>query len=249
MRRVLRIARVSTGLTAGLAGVLAFALANPGTAGSAVARTPAATRGPVSVAGSVPTAPSIPAPSESAPSEPAPATTTARPTPAPSFRRPARVSRSLRRKVVKAPRRPAGVTVAGDWVRPNNGPETSCFCMRWGSMHKGIDLAGKLGSPIRAVGAGVVLKAGPASGFGNWVVIQHANGDVSIYGHMRYFFVHAGEHVTAGEKIALVGDQGFSTGPHLHFEVHRGGLAGPAIDPVPWLRARGITVGPLDRNG
>ena len=142
-----------------------------------------------------------------------------------------------------------GQTVPGTWILPNGGPMTSCFCMRWGTLHAGIDLAGPLGSPILAVGNGTVIAAGPASGFGNWVVIQHSNGDVSIYGHMKYFFVHKGQKVTAGEKIAVVGDQGFSTGPHLHFEVHKGGLAGPKIDPVPWLRARGITVGPLNKNG
>ena len=173
-----------------------------------------------------------------------------------------RVSRSVRRSISvpaaghiskaaanHVPAMKPGQTVPGTWILPNGGPMTSCFCMRWGTLHPGIDLAGKLGSPILAVGDGTVLQAGPAEGFGNWVVIQHANGDVSIYGHMKYFFVHAGQKVTAGEKIAVVGDQGFSTGPHLHFEVHQGGLAGPKIDPVPWLRARGIIVGPMNKNG
>jgi murein DD-endopeptidase MepM/ murein hydrolase activator NlpD len=164
--------------------------------------------------------------------------------------RPDRVSRSARildrtPKVLTKP----GQTVPGVWVKPNTGPMTSCFCMRWGEMHWGIDLAGPLGSPILAVGDGVVLQAGPQEGFGNWVVIQHSNGDVSIYGHMRYYFVHAGEKVKAGQKIALVGSEGQSTGPHLHFEVHKGGLNGTKIDPVPWLKARGIDVGPYDPNG
>lgn len=155
-------------------------------------------------------------------------------------------SRPARKPV--AARRP-GQIVPGSWRKPNSGPMTSCFCLRWGTMHEGIDLAGPLGSPILAVGAGTVLQAGPQSGFGNWVVIRHANGDVSIYGHMRFFFVHAGEHVAAGQKIALVGSEGQSTGPHLHFEIHRGGFTGPPIDPVPWLKARGIRVGPYDPNG
>ena len=142
-----------------------------------------------------------------------------------------------------------GQTVPGTWIRPSNGRYTSCFCARWGSFHGGIDLAGKLGTPILAVGDGTVIKAGPASGFGNWVVVQHGNGDVSIYGHMKYFFVHVGQKVTAGAKIAVVGDQGFSTGPHLHFEVHRGGLGGTKINPIPWLEARGIVIGPLSKDG
>ena len=160
-----------------------------------------------------------------------------------------RVSRGKRTATVPKILTKPGQTVAGVWVKPNTGPMTSCFCMRWGEMHWGIDLAGPLGSPILAVGDGVVVAAGPAEGFGNWVVIQHSNGDVSIYGHMRYYFVHVGQKITAGQKIALVGDEGQSTGPHLHFEIHKGGLNGVKIDPVPWLRARGISVGPYNPNG
>ncbi len=177
------------------------------------------------------------------------------PTIEPSLPRPVltRVSRSTRRAIGAAahhvPQLKPGQTVPGTWIRPSSGRYTSCFCSRWGSFHAGIDLASKLGTPILAVGDGTVLKAGPASGFGNWVVIQHSNGDVSIYGHMKYFFVHAGQKVKAGEKIAVVGDQGFSTGPHLHFEVHQGGLSGTKIDPIPWLKARGIVIGPLSKDG
>lgn len=147
------------------------------------------------------------------------------------------------------PRLKPGQTVPGHWVLPNPGPMTSCFCLRWGTMHEGIDLAGPLGSPILAVGDGVVLRAGSQDGFGNWVVIRHANGDVSIYGHMQYYFVRAGQHVRAGQRIALVGNQGYSTGPHLHFEIHRGALAGGPVDPVPWLRQRGVAAGPFNPNG
>jgi murein DD-endopeptidase MepM/ murein hydrolase activator NlpD len=166
---------------------------------------------------------------------------------------PSRVSRSTRRSIGpvahQVPLLKPGQTVAGTWIRPSSGRYTSCFCGRWGSFHAGIDLASKLGTPILAVGDGTVVKAGPASGFGNWVVIEHSNGDVSIYGHMKYFFVHAGQKVKAGEKIAVVGDQGFSTGPHLHFEVHKGGLGGTKINPIPWLKARGIVIGPLSKDG
>jgi murein DD-endopeptidase MepM/ murein hydrolase activator NlpD len=128
------------------------------------------------------------------------------------------------------------------WVRPGTGVLTSCFCARWGTFHYGIDLAAPYGSPIYAAGDGVVIKAGPASGFGNWVVIQHANGDVSIYGHMYKYLVREGERVQAGQLIALVGSEGVSTGPHLHFEVHIGGMDGTRVDPVDWLAERGVTV-------
>ncbi len=137
-------------------------------------------------------------------------------------------------------------TVPGTWVRPSAGGESSCFCMRWGVMHDGIDLAGPMGSPILAVGDGVVVEAGPADGFGLWVVIRHSNGDLSVYGHMYHFYVTVGEHVVAGQHIADIGANGQSTGPHLHFGVMQGKLNGPYIDPVPWLKARGISVGPYN---
>jgi murein DD-endopeptidase MepM/ murein hydrolase activator NlpD len=142
--------------------------------------------------------------------------------------------------------RSATKPAAPHWVRPSAGAESSCFCMRWGTMHEGIDLAGPLDSPIVAVGDGVVVEAGPAAGFGLWVVIRHANGDYSIYGHMYTYYVTVGEHVRAGQHIADIGANGQSTGPHLHFGVARGSVQGPYLDPVPWLAARGIEVGPYD---
>lgn len=126
------------------------------------------------------------------------------------------------------------------WVSPVAGRLTSCFCMRWGVMHWGIDLAAPMLTPEYAVGDGVVLKAGAASGFGNAIYIQHPNGDVTLYGHMEVVEVAAGDIVTAGQEIAKLGQRGFSTGPHLHLEVHVGGIEGPKIDPIPWLAARGV---------
>jgi len=128
-------------------------------------------------------------------------------------------------------------------VLPTHGRLTTCFCMRWGQMHWGIDLAAPLGTPIYAATDGVVIRSGPASGFGNAVYIQDADGNVHIYGHMRYYNVHAGDLVHAGDQIAKVGSQGQSTGPHLHYEIHRGGMDGRPIDPQDYLAARGIRVG------
>jgi murein DD-endopeptidase MepM/ murein hydrolase activator NlpD len=139
-------------------------------------------------------------------------------------------------------------TVAGNWVRPSQGEMSTCFCMRWGVFHDGIDLAGPLGSPILATGDGVVLESGPAEGFGHWIVIQQSNGDVTIYGHMFSELVSKGDHVKTGDHIANIGDDGEATGPHLHFGVRKGGITGPYIDPVPWLRARGVTIGSYDPN-
>ena len=119
---------------------------------------------------------------------------------------------------------------------------TTCYCMRWGVMHEGIDLADPIGTPEYAAMDGVVLKAGPASGFGQAIYIQHQNGDVTIYGHMEKILVQEGQVVHAGDTIALMGSEGQSTGPHLHFEVHLGGMNGPKTDPIPWLAARGVIV-------
>jgi murein DD-endopeptidase MepM/ murein hydrolase activator NlpD len=119
---------------------------------------------------------------------------------------------------------------------------TSGFGSRWGTLHAGIDFAAPIGTPERAVMDGVVLRAGPASGFGLAVYVQHANGDVTVYGHMEQILVAEGQTVRAGDTIALLGNRGQSTGPHLHFEVHAGGIDGEKIDPIPWLHDRGIQV-------
>ncbi len=135
-----------------------------------------------------------------------------------------------------------GPVMSGSWALPVLGRFTSCFCSRWGTMHWGIDIAAPMYTPEYAAGDGVVVGAGPASGFGQAVYIQHDNGDVTVYGHMAVIEVVTGQRVSAGQEIALLGSQGFSTGPHLHFEVHVGGMGGPRVDPVLWLAERGIYV-------
>ena len=127
-------------------------------------------------------------------------------------------------------------------VLPTQGIMTTCFCQRWGQMHYGLDLAAPLGTPIYSAADGVVLQAGRKSGYGNAVYIQDADGNVHIYGHMRYYDVEAGDVVHAGDQIAKVGNEGFSTGPHLHYEIHRGGIDGRPIDPEAWLAERDIAV-------
>lgn len=129
---------------------------------------------------------------------------------------------------------------APETVKPTNGVFTSGFEVRWGTMHKGIDLAAPLGTPIVAAQSGTVIDAGPASGFGNWVRIKHDDGTITVYGHMQTIDVTVGQIVTAGQKIAGVGNLGFSTGPHCHFEVYPDGTN--AIDPAGWLAERGVTL-------
>ena len=126
---------------------------------------------------------------------------------------------------------------------PTQGRLTTCYCMRWGQMHYGLDIAAPLGTPIYSAADGVVLKAGRVSGFGNAVYIQDADGNVHVYGHMRFYDVEAGQIVHAGDQIAKVGNEGYSTGPHLHYEIHRGDMDGRPLDPEDWLAERGVSVG------
>jgi len=126
------------------------------------------------------------------------------------------------------------------FVKPAEGTFTSGFGSRWGTTHYGVDIANRIGTPIYAVTDGVVVEAGPASGFGLWVRIQHADGTISVYGHVNTFSVHEGQHVRAGEQIATMGNRGNSTGPHLHFEIWD--PSGKKMNPQPWLAERGITL-------
>ncbi len=125
---------------------------------------------------------------------------------------------------------------------PTSGRLTTCYCQRWGQMHYGLDLAAPLGTPIYSAADGVVLKAGRVSGFGNAVYIQDEDGNVHIYGHMRYYSVEAGQIVHAGDEIAKVGNEGYSTGPHLHWEIHQGGRDGSPTDPDAWLASHDVAL-------
>ncbi len=135
--------------------------------------------------------------------------------------------------------RSVAATSRSGWVRPARGPLTSPYGWRWGKLHKGIDLGAAYGSPIYAAAAGVVTYVGPEGGYGTLVTIRHADGSVTAYGHMSRYAVGTGQRVSAGQAIAYVGAAGDATGPHLHFEVR---VAGRAIDPSPFLRARGVWV-------
>lgn len=120
-------------------------------------------------------------------------------------------------------------------VDPSAVTLTSPFGMRDGSSHQGIDLAGPIGTPIYAAADGVVSRAGEASGFGQWVVLDHViNGQLlsTVYGHIDTYVVEAGQQVRAGQQIATIGNRGQSSGPHLHWETWPGGrFGGSAVDP------------------
>jgi murein DD-endopeptidase MepM/ murein hydrolase activator NlpD len=127
------------------------------------------------------------------------------------------------------------------FIMPTKGIFTSGFGYRWGVLHAGIDLANSIGTPIHAVSDGVVIDSGPTAGYGMWVKLRHADGTVTLYGHVNTTLVRVGQRVMAGDQIATMGNRGNSTGPHLHFEVLLGGTQ--RVDPVPWLAKRGLSVG------
>ncbi|MFI7679727.1 M23 family metallopeptidase [Actinophytocola sp. NPDC049390] len=126
------------------------------------------------------------------------------------------------------------------FVRPADGSFTSGFGARWGTTHYGIDIANSIGTPIVSAADGVVIEAGPASGFGLWVRILHDDGTVTVYGHMQDYSVREGERVKAGDQIARMGNRGQSTGPHLHFEVWD--ADGIKINPRTWLLEHGVSL-------
>lgn len=125
------------------------------------------------------------------------------------------------------------------WPVPSSHTITSDFGPRSDGFHAGIDIGAPIGTSIVAVDNGIVLFSGTASGFGHWVVIKHANGLMSIYGHMYGdgIYVTAGQEVKQGQIIAVVGNDGVSTGSHLHFGVAIGitGNRMDYVDPRPYL--------------
>ena len=98
--------------------------------------------------------------------------------------------------------------------------------------HEGVDLAAKTGAPVRPYRAGLVTFSGWKQGYGNTVILKHANGLESVYGHNAKNSVLAGDRVDAGTVIGQVGSSGRSTGPHLHFEIRE---QGKAVNPIPYL--------------
>jgi murein DD-endopeptidase MepM/ murein hydrolase activator NlpD len=130
-------------------------------------------------------------------------------------------------------------SASGDVVQPAVGTLTSGFGPRDGTIHNGTDIANSIGTPVLSAMAGEVIDAGPASGFGQWVRVQHSGGVITVYGHVATFTTSVGQTVGAGDQIATMGNEGQSTGPHLHFEVY---LDGTAVDPLPWLRSFGVAI-------
>jgi murein DD-endopeptidase MepM/ murein hydrolase activator NlpD len=104
-------------------------------------------------------------------------------------------------------------------------PTAGYITQGYRSLHRALDIAGRLGSDVKASDSGYVVAAGWSNnGYGNYVVIDHGNGYQSLYGHLSRIFVNAGESVGRGAVIGLMGSTGRSTGPHLHFEIRQRGV-------------------------
>jgi murein DD-endopeptidase MepM/ murein hydrolase activator NlpD len=103
--------------------------------------------------------------------------------------------------------------------------------------HEGIDVSAPMGSPIEAPAAGIVTDAGWETGYGNTVTINHGFGIVTKFAHASKLLVRTGQRVSRGQRIALVGNSGLATGPHLHYEVH---VNGRPVDPLKYVLPEGV---------
>lgn len=119
----------------------------------------------------------------------------------------------------------------GQMAMPAAGRISSGFGLRrhpvmhFTRMHKGMDIAAPYGAPIRAANDGTIVFAGRSGGYGNFVRINHSGGMGTGYGHMSRIAVRSGQRVSRGQVIGYVGSTGMSTGPHLHYELYRNGVA------------------------
>ncbi|MGW8227565.1 MAG: M23 family metallopeptidase [Gammaproteobacteria bacterium] len=138
------------------------------------------------------------------------------------------MTRNLEAEVV-----PAGRPITRGWLSSYFGKRTDPFTGR-NAHHAGIDFAGKLGSDVVAVAAGVVTYAGKRTGYGNLVEINHGKGYATRYGHNSEINIKVGETVKKGQVIAKMGSTGRSTGPHVHFEVLYNGRA---VNPIKYIQA------------
>ena len=129
---------------------------------------------------------------------------------------------------------PNGQNNLTNYIWPAKGVLSSGYGRRWGRMHRGIDIAAPIGTPIVASAPGEVIAAGwNSGGYGNLVKIRHPDGSVTFYAHNSRVLVRTGEEVAQGQQISEMGSTGRSTGPHLHFEVRPNGEN--AVNPIAFL--------------
>jgi murein DD-endopeptidase MepM/ murein hydrolase activator NlpD len=130
---------------------------------------------------------------------------------------------------------PSGWPVQGGWISSGFGVRADPFNGHQ-SYHEGVDIASSMGSPVLAMGDGVVSHSGEKSGYGLLVEVTHESGLITRYAHASAVLVRVGDRVQKGQPIAQVGTTGRSTGPHLHFEVVRNGTS---VSPMRYLQQAG----------
>ena len=140
----------------------------------------------------------------------------------------------LMNRGVKREATPSGRPVKKGYLSSGFGKRTDPFKGKK-SYHRGVDFAGKRGTEVVAVASGVVIRSKKVSGYGNVVEIRHADGYSTLYAHNQKNLVKNGEVVSKGQAIALLGSTGRSSGPHVHFEVHRNGKI---VNPLRFVRSR-----------
>ncbi|AIS01604.1 peptidoglycan DD-metalloendopeptidase family protein [Streptomyces glaucescens] len=138
-------------------------------------------------------------------------------------------------------------TAASGYTAPVSGAGVGTAYKVAGSMwssgyHTGVDFVVPTGTSLKAVGAGTVVSAGWAGAYGNQVVIKLADGYYAQYAHLSSLSVSAGQSVTGGQQVGLSGSTGNSTGPHLHFEIRTTPDYGSDVDPIGYLRAKGVSI-------
>lgn len=147
-------------------------------------------------------------------------------------------SRQIERMIRQSSRGGGAATGSGAMLWPASGPITSPFGWRthpiFGTarFHSGIDIGADYGDTVVAADSGVVIFADWMGGYGKAVIVDHGNGISSLYAHNSELLVSEGQTVAKGQAISRVGSTGYSTGPHLHFEVRQGGSP---VDPTGYL--------------
>ncbi|MER3395829.1 MAG: hypothetical protein C4319_03480 [Acidimicrobiia bacterium] len=148
------------------------------------------------------------------------------------------VSDEAKRELLATASQGSPTVIPGFFVWPADGPLTSGFGPRLHPIagvvrqHNGIDIGAPYGAPVRAAASGTVIKAGAMGGYGLVVVIDHGNGLSTLYAHQSRILVSPGSSISQGAVVGEVGSTGYSTGPHLHFEVR---INGEPVDPMQWF--------------
>ncbi|MGW2205454.1 transglycosylase family protein [Streptomyces sp. NPDC001774] len=187
-------------------------------------------------------APATQAPATQAPATKAPASTT-RPAPKPASKPPAR-TKPVSKPAGKPASRPAtGADSFSAPVSASIGTRYRVSGSSWSSgYHTGVDFPVPTGTSVKAVAPGRIVSAGWGGAYGYEIVIKHDDGRYSQYAHLSALAVREGQRVNGGQRIARSGSTGNSSGPHLHFEVRTGPGYGSDIDPLAYLRARGVSI-------